>query len=138
KAVSAYAVYLLLKSNQHFLMFVQHEKSYRPNSQLELARCKAYLYHFLHNLIESATYSPPFIYVSISSHFLLGDNCLIIYSRFIAVVFDSSASSYRNFKGPRPRVYFAPLPDSCFFNRAVISVVYPVSKQLSFYSNIYT
>src|SRR5699024_6038254 len=101
----------------------QHEKSYRPNSQLELARCKAYLYHFLHNLIESATYYPPFIYVSISSHFLLGDNCLIIYSRFIAVVFESSASSYRNFKGQSPRVYLSPLPYSCFFNLSFISAV---------------
>src|SRR5699024_4972935 len=123
KAVSAYAVYLLLKSNQHFLMFVRHEKSYRPNSQLELARCKAYLYHFLHNLIESATYSPPFIYVSISSHFLLSDNCLIIYSRVNGRVSGSNASSSRDFTGPRPRVYFAPLPGSCFSNRAVISVV---------------
>src|SRR5699024_1159279 len=106
KCESSFCVclYLLLKSNQHFLMFVRHEKSYRPNSQLELARCKAYLYNILLNLIESATCSLSLTYVSISSHVLRRADALIIFSRFIAVVFHSNASSCRHFKRPRPRV----------------------------------
>src|SRR5690625_6141122 len=73
-----------------------------------------------------------------SCNFCVRDNCLISYSFFIAICFVSYVSTNTTSKGPRPRVYLAPLPSRCFVRRCFKLLVYPVYSVLSLHFKIYT